>query len=153
MTPSDHWTRPEAVVRAVFATAAVVFAGLGLLIREPRLLIAAGVFGILWTLWDVFWDRWIAPGSAWMLRTLTEGTGGDLPNIRPTLDDTIRLLENHLAGTASPRVRIQAAIRLEEIYRTVKKDPVRARELLVRARVLFPDSPELAALDQGDPPS
>lgn len=148
MTPSDSWTRPESVVRAVFATATVVFAGLGLLVREPRLFIAAGICGVLWTVWDVFWDRWIAPGSAWMFRTLTEGTGGEPANIRPTLDDTIRLLESHLAGTAHPRVRIQAAIRLEEIYRTVKKDPAKAREVLARARSAFPDAPELAALDR-----
>jgi hypothetical protein len=148
MAPSDHWTRPESVVRAVFATATVVFGGLALLIREPRLFVAAGICGALWTVWDVFWNRLIAPGSAWMFRTLTEGTGGDLPNIRPTLDDTIRLLESHLAGTAHRRVRIQAAIRLEEIFRTVRKDPVRAREVLARARVLFPDAPELAALDR-----
>jgi hypothetical protein len=143
MAPSDSWTRPEAIVRAVFATATVVFGGLGLLVREPRLFIAAGICGILWTIWDVFWDRWIAPGSTWMFRTLTEGTGGgNLPNVRPTLDDTIRLLENHLAGAAHPKVRIQAAIRLEEIYRTVKKDPERAREVRARARALFPDATE-----------
>jgi hypothetical protein len=154
MAPPDRWTRPEAVVRAVFATGTLVFGGLGLVIREPRLLVAAGICGILWTVWDVFWDRWIAPGGGWILRALTEGTGGDLPNIRPTLDDTIRLLESHLAGTASARVRIQAAIRLEEIYRTVRKDPARARDVLTRARALFPDAPELAALDrEGDAPS
>jgi hypothetical protein len=77
-----------------------------------------------------------------MFRTLTEGTGGDPVNMRPTLDDTIRLLESHLAGAAHPRVRIQAAIRLEEIYRTVKKDPDRARSVRERARALFPDAPE-----------
>jgi hypothetical protein len=142
MTPSDSWIRPGSVVRAVFATATVVFTGLGLLVREPRLFVAAGICGILWTVWDVFWDRWIAPGSAWMFRTLTEGTGGDPVNMRPTLDDTIRLLESHLAGAAHPRVRIQAAIRLEEIYRTVKKDPDRARSVRERARALFPDAPE-----------
>jgi hypothetical protein len=148
MAPSDDWTRPESVVRAVFATATVVFGGLGLLLREPRLLVAAGVCGALWTLWDVFWNRWIAPGGSWLFRSLTEGTGGDLPNLRPSLDDTIRLLENHLAGAAHPRVRIQAAIRLEEIFRTVKRDPARAREVLARARALFPDAPELAAPDR-----
>ncbi len=42
---------------------------------------------------------------------------------RPTLDDTIRLLESHLSQGASRSVEIQAAIRLEEIYRTVKQDP------------------------------
>src|SRR5512134_2652076 len=111
MPPSDRWTQPEAVVRAVFAAATFLFGGLGLGLGERRLLIAAGICGILWTVWDVFWERWIAPGSAWMFRTFTEGTGGDLPNTRPTLDDTIRLLERHLAGTATPHVRIQAAIR------------------------------------------
>jgi len=146
MSSSDDWTRPETIVRAVFATATIIFGGLGLLLREGRLLVAAGIFGILWTLWDVFWDRLIAPGTTWAYRTFTEGTGGALPNIRPTLDDTVRLLEHHLESDASQHVKIQAAIRLEEIYRTVRKDPARAEAVVRRIKDLYPDAPELRHL-------
>jgi hypothetical protein len=157
MSSSDRWTQPEAIVRGVFATATVVFGALGLLIREGRFLVAAGTFGILWTLWDVLWNRIIGPGAAWGFRTLTEGTGEAPPNIRPTLDDTIRLLESHLARTTSRSVHIQAALRLEEIYRTIRKDPARARAVLDAARARYPDAPELAArlaaLETPDPPA
>jgi len=139
---SDGWIRPEAVVRAVFGTATIVFGGLGLLLREGRLLAAAGICGVLWTLWDVFWDRLIAPGSTWAFRTFTEGAGGPPPNVRPTLDDTIRLLEGHLEGNANRHVKIQAAIRLEEIYRTIRKEPVRAAQTARRIQALYPDAPE-----------
>jgi hypothetical protein len=136
-----------------------VFGGLGLVIRDGRLLVAAGAFGILWTVWDVLWDRVIGPATEWGFRTLTEGTGSAPPNIRPTLDDTIRLLESHLARDAARSVHIQAALRLEEIYRTIRKDPARARAVLMAARERYPDAPELAArlgvfeaADPQDPP-
>jgi hypothetical protein len=145
MSPSEGWNRPEAVVRNVFAAATILFGGLGLVIREGRLLMAAGAFGILWTVWDVLWNRVIAPGMEWGFRTLTEGTGGPPPNIRPTIDDTIRLLESHLARDASRAVHIQSALRLEEIYRTLRKDPARARAVLDAARARYPDAPELEA--------
>jgi hypothetical protein len=145
MSPFDRGIRPDAVVRAVFATATVVFGGLGLAIRDRRLLVAAGAFGILWTVWDVLWTRVIGPGADWVLRTLTEGAGGPPPNTRPTLDDTIRLLESHLARDASRAVHIQSALRLEEIYRTLRKDGARARAVLEAARARYPDAPELEA--------
>lgn len=145
MSPSGSFQRPDAIVRAAFATATVIFGGIGLLVRDARLLVASGIFGILWTLWDVLWGRWIEPASTWAFRVLTEGAGGPPPNIRPTLDDTIRLLESHLAGDASRHVQIQAALRLEEIYRAIRKDPDRAAEVLARARARFPDAEELRA--------
>ena len=140
----NAFQRPEAVVRAVFAVATVVCGALGLLTREARLLVASGIFGILWTLWDVLWHRWIEPASGWAFRILMQGEGGPPPNLRPTLDDTIRLLERHLEGDASRSVQIQSALRLEEIYRTIRRDPVRARGVLDRARARYPDAPELA---------
>jgi len=135
--------RPETVVRAVFATATIVFGGLGLLLREGRLLVAAGVFGTIWTAWDVIWDRVIGPFGSWTFQTLTEGTGGPPANVRPTLDDTIRLLESHLEHGATRHVQVQAALRLEEIYRTIRKDPARAHGVLERIRERYPDAPEL----------
>jgi hypothetical protein len=157
MSSPDRWTRPEAVIRGIFATAALVFGALGLVLREGRVLVAAGIFAALWTLWDVVWDRLIEPGSTWAFRALTEGTGSAPPNIRPTLDDTIRLLESHLASGASRHVKIQAAIRLEEIYRTIRKDAARAREVTLRISALYPDAPELVKLgwtgtEPGPPP-
>jgi hypothetical protein len=143
MSSSGSFQRPEAVVRAVFATATVIFGGLGLLLGNGKLLVTSGLCGVLWTVWDVVWDRLVGPTGEWAFRLLTEGTGGPPPNVRPTLDDTIRLLENHLEGTASRRVRIQAAIRLEEIYRTIRKDPERARAVARRIQALYPDAPEL----------
>ena len=153
MSPPDRWTQPEIIVRTVFATAAVVFGGLGLVLREGRLLVAAGLCGILWTVWDVLWTRIIGPGTEWGFRALTEGAGGPPPNIRPTIDDTIRLLESHLARDASRAVHIQSALRLEEIYRTIRKDPARARAVLDAARRRYPDAAELAArLEVYEPP-
>jgi hypothetical protein len=142
MSPSLQ-ERPDLIVRNVFATATVVFGLLGLVLREDRFLAAAGVCGILWTLWDVVWSRILGPGGQWALRTFTEGAGGPPPNVRPTLDDTIRLLESHLDHGATEEVQVQAAIRLEEIYRTIRKDPVRARAVIARVRARFPDSEEL----------
>jgi hypothetical protein len=140
--------RPEIVVRSLFATATVIFGVLGLVIRDGRFFVAAGIFGAVWTLWDFVWGRLIEPASTWAFRTLTEGAGGAPPNIRPTLDDTIRLLESHLERDASQSVHIQAALRLEEIYRTIRKDPDRARAVLARAQARYPDSPELEARSQ-----
>jgi len=155
MSSSDRWTRPEVIVRGVLATATVVFGGLGLVLREGRVLVAAGMCGVLWTVWDVLWNRVIGPGTDWGFRALTEGTGGPAPNIRPTIDDTIRLLESHLARDASRSVHIQSALRLEEIYRTLRKDRARARAVIAAAQQRYPDAPELAVrmeLYRMDPP-
>jgi hypothetical protein len=144
--------RPEAVVRAVFAAATVLFGVLGLLLGEGRLLIAAGLCGTLWTLWDVIWGRVVGPFGTWAFRSLSEGPDGPLAIDRPTLDDTVRLLESHLEHRAGRHVEIQSALRLEEIYRTVRKDPARARAVLERVRERYPDAPELekrAALENG----
>jgi len=144
MFSSGSFQRPDRIVRFVFAAATVVFGGLGLALSSGRLLTAAAICGVVWTLWDVIWDRWLEPAGAWAFRAITEGVG-EPPADRPTLDDTIRLLEHHLAGEASRHVRIQAALRLEEIYRTIRKDPARARDILSRALAWYPDAPELLA--------
>lgn len=136
----------------MFATAAVLFGVLGLLLGEGRLLVAAGLFGTLWTLWDVIWGRVVGPFGTWAFRALSEGPDAPPAADRPTLDDTIRLLESHLEHRAGRHVEIQAALRLEEIYRTVRKDPARARAVLGRVRARYPDAPELerrAALEEG----
>lgn len=130
-------------MRVSLASVTVGFGVLGLVYRLPRLLVAAGAFGVLWTLWDMVWDRILAPFGDWALTTFTEGASGPPANTRPTLDDTIRLLESHLAGHAEPHVQIQAAIRLEEIYRTVRHDAAKADDVVRRILDRYPTAPEL----------
>jgi hypothetical protein len=148
MSPFERYTNPGVVVRAVLATATVIFLLLGLSLRSGRLLAAAAVFGVVWTLWDLLWNRVLGPGGSWAARVLTEGVGETPAATRPTLDDTVRLLENHLAHGADRHVEIQAAIRLEEIYRTIRKDPERARQILEGARCKYPDAEELKRHDR-----
>ena len=81
----------------------------------------------------------VTPRSA-IARSFTEGgVGPSATPHRPTLDDTIRLRESHLSQGASRSVEIQAAIRLEEIYRTVKQDPAWARGMVRRVSARYPD--------------
>lgn len=140
------------VLRIVFG-AATIFSGLsGLVFREDtRWFVAAGVFGILWLSWDLLVEHVLEPFGEWAAHIFVSGAGdGPPPNIRPSLDDTIRLLESHLDHRASRQVEINAAIRLEEIYRTVKKDPERAREVIERVRERYPDATELPPYDDDD---
>ena len=140
-----HRLSAPAVGRAVLGTATAVFVLVALLVRDdPRWYVAAGAAGALWTLWDLVWDHVLAPFGGWIHDALSGGLAGPQPNLRPTLDDTIRLLEGHIAGNARRGVQLQAAMRLEEIYRTVKKDPARAREVIRRVRERFPDAVELS---------
>jgi hypothetical protein len=148
MSLSERYQSPGVVVRTVFAGATVVFLVIGLVLRSARLLAAAAVFGLVWTLWDLLWDRVLGPLGAWAARVVTEGAGETPAATRPTLDDTIRLLESHLAHGADRHVEIQAAIRLEEIYRTIRKDPERAREILEGVRRKYPDAEELQRHDR-----
>ena len=114
MTSYGRYQNPVVVVRAVLMAATVVFGLLGLLLREAKLLAAAGAFAVLWTVWDVLWERAFGPMGEWAVRALTEGIGEPPVNTRPTLDETIEMLERHLAGGAPRHVEIQVAIRLEE---------------------------------------
>lgn len=132
------------LVRSVFGIATILFAAIGFLIgNDPRWFAASGALGIIWTLWGWGHDHILRPLSDWMVRGLGDVGQMKVGGLRPTLDDTIRLLESHLRGTASREVQIQAAIRLEEIYRTIRKDPVRAAEVLARVRARYPEAPEL----------
>jgi hypothetical protein len=144
------------VVRGVFATATVVFLALGVFLKfDPRLLGAGAACGTIWWLWDLFVDEIVRPVGDWFSQGIVQGGLGELPsNDLPSLDDTIRLLEGHLEHGASRHVEINAAIRLEEIYRMVKHDPDRARAVVARVLERYPDSPELQHLRQpaGDQP-
>lgn len=137
------------IVRAAFGLATIVFAVIGFLLgSDPRWFAASGAFGLIWTLWGWAHDHILSPFGEWLARA----GAGDVGQVRtgalrPTLDDTIRLLESHLAGGASREVQIHAATRLEEIYRTIKKDPARAAEVMARVRTLYPEAPELERLN------
>lgn len=143
MFPDD--LSPAAVVRGFLAAATVVFGSVALFVGDARWFAASGAFGLMWVGWDFLSGHLFGPFGDWLSRLwLGEvGTEPGAANLRPTLDDTVRLLENHLRPGVARSVVVQAAIRLEEIYRTIKDDPVKAREVIARARELVPDAEEL----------
>ena|GEM_PF-1798946 len=132
------------VVRGVFATGTVVFFVAGILVRdEPRLFVASGTLGILWWVWDLLVEHFFRPLGDWFFGQLTGANSVEpLGELRPTINDTIRLLESHIENEASEQVCVNAAIRLEEIYRTVKKDAERGREVVEKVRARFPEAEE-----------
>ena len=141
---------PGAVVRGFLAVATVVFAAAGFLGGgDARWFAASGAFGTMWLAWDFLVGQLLHPLGEWFSRLWSDGLGSgrDAVNLRPTLDDTIRLLEGHLRPGVARSVVLQAAVRLEEIYRTIKKDPVRARDVIARARELAPGASELDRYD------
>ena len=143
MFPDDP--SPTAVVRGFMAAATVVFGGVALIVGDARWFAASGAFGMMWVGWDFLSGHLFGPLGDWLSRLWSGEVGieRDAANLRPTLDDTVRLLESHLRPGVARSVVVQAAIRLEEIYRTIKDDPVRAREVIARARELAPDADEL----------
>jgi hypothetical protein len=148
---SDAPLTTTRVVRGIFATATFVFLGAALLVGDdPRLYAASAAFGTIWWVWDLLEEHVFRPVGLWITRRLLGGGIGAAPsNLRPDLDETIRLLESHLTRGASRRVDLNAAIRLEEIYRLVKRDPVRARRVIEIVRARYPDAPELKRYDKG----
>ncbi len=143
MASEHHPVKAGTIVRVAFATATLVFAAAGLLLGgETSLLAAAGVFGTIWLAWDLLAEYAVQPLTDWLRDAVSDAGGGARPP-RLSLDDTVRLLENHLARPTDRRVDLNAAIRLEEIYRTVKNDPARARRVIEIARERYPEAPEL----------
>jgi hypothetical protein len=133
------------VVRVTLGTATV---GLLLLAfaadREPRLFAAAAIFGTMWWSWDLLMKHVFEPLADWVLGTVVgSGLGPGDPSLRPTLDELVVLLERHLERPTSQKVDINAAIRLEEIYRIVRPDPAAARRVIATVRARYPDAPEL----------
>ncbi len=148
---SDHGpVSASKVVRAVFATGTIVFFVVGLVVGdEPRFFAAAGALGLVWWLWDIFLDHVIVPLGDWFMGLLTgAGTSEGLGALRPTIDDTIRLLESHIERDASEQVCVNSAIRLEEIYRMVKKDPEKARRVIESVREKYPEADEWVGFDR-----
>jgi hypothetical protein len=133
------------IVRLLFGSATVallLFAfGVG---RDARLFAAAAVCGTVWWVWDLLTSQIFIPLGDWLTQTVVGGGLGDTDSsARPGLDDLIRLLEGHLEHGASRHVDINAAIRLEEIYRTVKRNPEAARRVMEIVLRRYPDAPEL----------
>ncbi len=146
---SPQFLSPGAVIRRMLMVATITFTVAGFAFgRDPRWFVAAGACGVLWTVWDIVWGRLLAPLGDWMAHGLVGGVGQAGADLRPTLDDTVRLLESHLASQAARPVQIRAAIRLEEIYRTAYRDPDRARDVIGVVRKRFPDAPELERFEK-----
>jgi hypothetical protein len=133
------------VVRTILGTATAVLLVMGFVVRDdPRWLVAAGTCGLIWWGWDLLMEYVFTPIGEWITGAFMGGSIGALPpQARPNLDEVTRLLEGYLRKRASRKVEINAAIRLEEIYRTVKQDPGRARAVIRLVRARYPDAPEL----------
>ena len=107
--------------------------------------------GLAWWVWDILLDYVFLPFSDWFFGLLTgQHVGESMNDLRPSMDDTIRLLESHLEHDASEQVCVNAAIRLEEIYRTVKKDSKRAQQVVESVREQYPEAPEWERFDRVD---
>ena len=134
----------------MLALATVTFAGAGFALRDdPRWFLASGMCGSLWWGWDLLVQFVFEPIEHFVEHLLGGGVAaGSTADTRPSLDDTIRLLESHLANPTARKIDINSAVRLEEIYRTAKKDAARASEVIRKVRDRYPDSPELKYYDE-----
>ena len=137
--------RVATAIRGIFGTATLVTFLVAVLVKEdPRWFVVSGTCGLIWWGWDLLLEHVFLPIGDWLMSVFAGGALTSPPaGARPNLEDTIRFLEHHLEHGASPRVEINAAIRLEEIYRTVKKDPERARRVVDLVLQRYPDAPKL----------
>ena len=136
--------RVSTVIRGFFGTATIGSLLIALLIGDARWYAISAACGLVWWAWDLLLEYFLVPLGDWFMGIVTGGvTDQSASQTRLTLEDTIRLLENHLQHHTAPKVDINAAIRLEEIYRTVKKDPERARRVIEIVLERYPDAPEL----------
>ncbi len=146
MSGSGSTISASVVGRVAFGAATIGSALLGLL--DARWFAASAAFGGVWWAWDTLCDNVFPP----LGRLFTSAIGGSSDVVEPpelTVDDTVRLLESHLAADAVPRhVQIQSALRLAEIYRLNKNDPAKAEEVLRRVKDKWPDSPELTTFER-----
>ncbi len=149
MTPANSGVTMSRVVRALLGLATVGFLAAGFFAGDVRLYVASGAAGGLWLGFDFVVAFIFQPLEELAHHLLGGGiaTGSSAPT-RPSLDDTIRLLESHIARPTSRQVDVNAAIRLEEIYRTVKQDPERASEVIRTVRDRYPRAPELGRYDE-----
>jgi hypothetical protein len=138
---------PAQVVRWAFALATMAFLAEGLLQKSSGALVASGVFGTMWWAWDLLNDNVFRPFGDWLAGLLSGDALATDDSDPLTLDDTAELLEHRLKPGVAPHIVIQAAIRLEEIYRTGGHDPAKARSVIARARELVGDAPQLKRYD------
>ena len=152
MRPSQSNVTMSAAVRLVLGVATLVFAGAGLVFDlNAGLFVAAGACATMWWAWDFLVEFVFEPIEHFAHHLLQGGAAQGDPSVRrPSLDDTVRLLENHLANPTSAKVDLNAAIRLEEIYRTVKKDSAKAQAVIRTVRERYPDAPELDRFKDDD---
>ncbi len=138
---------PGAIVRWALGAATLVFLVAGLLGKSTGALAASGAFGTMWWAWDLLNDNLFTPFGEWLSGLLSGDVlaGDDSDPI--TLEETVELLEHRLRPGVAPHVVIQAALRLEEIYRMGRHDPAKARAVIVRARELVGNVPQLARYD------
>ena len=143
-TPDSRLEASRIVRAAVGLATVVLFVAAVVVEQDTGLFAAAAGCGAVWWGWDLLTNYVVRPLGDWMTQTLLGGgLGIDDDESRPKLDDLIRLLESHLAHSTSRQVDINAALRLAEIYRTVKKDPERAEAVLEIVRARYPGAPEL----------
>lgn len=132
------------IVRHTVGGATLVFGVIGFANgADPRWLAASAVLGAVWTLWGLLMDQVVRPIGGWFVGFTAEVGEEDGAAFRPSPEDTIRLLEHHLASGADRHVEIQTAIRLAELYDTVRHDPASARRVIADVRARYPDAPEL----------
>jgi hypothetical protein len=137
--------KPDRVVRVVLGVATIALLIFAFGVRNSLQLWAiAAAVGTAWWASDLLTEYVFRPFGEWVTDVfMSGGVGVDDAASRPKLDDLIRLLEGHIARGTSQKVDINAAIRLEEIYRTVKKDPARAKAVMEIVRTRYPNAPEL----------
>jgi hypothetical protein len=134
------------IVRTLFGTAtATLLVAAFALGGNPRVFAAAAACGTVWWAWDVLAVHVFAPVGEWITDVIVGGgVGASDASTRPSLDEVVEMLERHLERPTSRQLDINAAIRLEEIYRTVKQDPAASRRVVEVVRSRYPDAPELA---------
>jgi len=136
---------PGRIVRVVLGVATIALLVFAFGVRNSLQLWAiAAAVGTAWWASDILTVHVFRPFGEWMTDVfMSGGVGVDDAASRPKLDDLIRLLESHIARGTSQKVDINAAIRLEEIFRTVKKDPARAKAVMEIVRTRYPNAQEL----------
>jgi hypothetical protein len=139
--------QPGAIVRWALGAATLTFLVAGLLAKSPSALVASGAFGTMWWAWDLINDNVFRPLADWMSRMLSGDVLAGDDSDPLSLDETAELLKHRLKPGVAPHIVIQAALRLEEIYRIDKHDPGKARAVIARARELVGDAPQLKRYD------
>lgn len=139
------------VIRTMFGLATVVFLAVGFLVEEPRFYAAAGLLGAIWGAWNRVVNWVFGPIGDLSFRLLQGEANLPSPNSQPVADETIRVLELRLERTVSRESDIQAALRLADLYRVIRKDPLRADAIIGMMRKRYPEAPELGKSSRSFP--